>query len=389
MPAAGPGEPWNQVSASRLWQLGRQVRVPWRVQNWWNGQVSTWHYLANRFRHRQAARGRAVVRPRILVAIPDYGFTGGAAAMLAAADLLSCDYDVCYRTDRRNVMNRYVGRDVRMIPAPDPPFEVCLIESGEDPRFVEAMIAGGARIVVAMHGDPDKLDGSRNHGYTTEQMARVLGLADSVQYISATQTGLVRQSGVPHARLIPNAVRPLRRPATAGRTGAVGFVGDSRQPHKNLPGFLRAAEASSATHIEIWGRNHGQKSTGRVRWNGFSTDKERIFGSFDVLAHLSLIETQPLVVLEALSAGVPCVLSDLPNYGALRHLKGVTIVDPDDHAAAARAIDAALACPEADREALVEHWRAHHSEEVIRAQWLDYLNEVMTLRRRLEGNSAE
>ena len=140
-----------------------------------------------------------------------------------------------------------------------------------------------------------------------------------------------------------------------------------------------AAEGSIAAHVHVWGRNAGERSTGRVTWHGFSGDKAAVFNSFDVLVHLSLHENGPLVVLEAMSAGVPCVLGDQPNYDRYRGVPGIYLVGLDDAEAARRAVDEALDWCEETRAPLIAHWEAHYSPQALKSVWLEYFDEVRRL----------
>jgi glycosyltransferase involved in cell wall biosynthesis len=73
-------------------------------------------------------------------------------------------------------------------------------------------------------------------------------------------------------------------------------------------------------------------------WLGELSDHATVLGLVaraDALVHLSDAEGQSLAVLEALSVGAPCVLSDLPQQRELarRWPGAVTIVGSDDELA--------------------------------------------------------
>ena len=94
---------------------------------------------------------------------------------------------------------------------------------------------------------------------------------------------------------------------------------------------------------------------------------------------MSELENQPLVILEALSAGIPCVLAPLPTYQFLRTLDGVFFVAADDPAAVAGAIDRALDCPLSVRQCLEKFWRDNHSPAAVQAKWGEYLADLRRL----------
>src|SRR5438552_6755622 len=112
------------------------IRLPWRVQNLADKIISAGHYYANRM------RGRRLSGSRILFCVPFYGYTGGAFAVLSAANLLSESCEVSFLTKASNVMNRYVSPKVRMVSEVTGPYDFCVIESGVDPAIVSQVKRG-------------------------------------------------------------------------------------------------------------------------------------------------------------------------------------------------------------------------------------------------------
>ena len=115
------------------------IRLPWRVQNLADKIISAGHYYANRM------RGRRLSGSRILFCVPFYGYTGGAFAVLSAANLLSESCEVSFLTKASNVMNRYVSPKVRMVSEVTGPYDFCVIESGVDPAIVSQRAIGAVR----------------------------------------------------------------------------------------------------------------------------------------------------------------------------------------------------------------------------------------------------
>jgi hypothetical protein len=350
------------------------IPVPWRARKLIENLVSACHYFANRQANRRARPRQQKLK--ILFCVPFYGYTGGAFAVLSAANLLSDSCDVSFLTHASNVMNRYVSRGVRMVDTVGGPYDLCVMECGVSQAAIAQAKRSGAGIIMTMHGAPDTEDGSRNHGYSDGQIADTLQVVDSIQYVSDVQRPFLEAISGIHYRKIPNYVLPV--PKTQ-RSRAVGLVCDTTLPHKNVDAGIAAAQLSSASRIEVWGKYQDRRSEGRIRWNGFSSDKKRIYDSFDVLVHLSRLENQPLVILEAISAGVPCVLAPLPAYDNFRGVEGIYFAD--GHAGAvAEAIDRALNCPQDIRDGLVRFWNAHYSPAAVLAQWTRYLTDVRQLK---------
>jgi len=333
--------------------------------------VNSSRYLVNRAVH--LAPGRAGLKPKILFCVPFYGYSGGSYAVLSTADLLCAAFDVSFLTKPTNVMNRYVSTRVRMVSDIADRYDYCIVEGGADIGAVGDLKRRGTRIIMTMHGAPPTKDGTKNHGYSDEQIAAMMQLADSAQYISDVQLPFFENFPALHRRKISNFVLPVQK---RRRSGAAGVVCDTTLAHKNADAAIRAAQLSKASAIEVWGNHNGKHSTARVHWNGFCRDKQQIYDSFDVLVHMSELENQPLVILEALSAGVPCVLAPLPTYQFLRSLDGVFFAAADDPAAVAGAIDRALDCPLPVRQGLEKFWRDNHSPAAIQAKWVEYLADL-------------
>jgi glycosyltransferase involved in cell wall biosynthesis len=352
-----------------------RIHVPWSLRKLSSDVVSGCHFLVNHWCNTLGNQGRDG-KLRILFSVPFYGYTGGSFAVISAANLLSEVYDVSFLTTSSNIMNRYVSTGVRVVSTVAERYDFYVVESGIDDALIAEIKRGGGRIILTMHGAPPTVDGTKNHGYSDGRVAGTMIMADSVQYVSDVQLPFFGPFPTIHRRKIPNYVLRTNK---STKTQAIGVVCDTTLPHKNVDSCIKAAELSNAKRIEIWGKYEGRCNTELIRWNGFTSNKQRIYNSFDVLVHLSRLENQPLVILEALSAGIPCVLADLPAYVHLRGLNGVVFVDPDDRAAAVRAINKALSCSEEDRRGLIRFWEEHHSPRAILAVWGRYLKEVSEL----------
>jgi glycosyltransferase involved in cell wall biosynthesis len=91
-----------------------------------------------------------------------------------------------------------------------------------------------------------------------------------------------------------------------------------------------------------------------VIFTGFRTDIARILNALDVFVLPSILESCPVVVLEAMAMKVPVVATDV---GAVSELIGTGtgfLVPPQDAGAIAEAVVACLAMPGADRAAMTD-----------------------------------
>ena len=87
-----------------------------------------------------------------------------------------------------------------------------------------------------------------------------------------------------------------------------------------------------------------------VRFVGRVTDLERWYAAADAFLFLSHREGQGYVIVEAMAAGLPCVVSPLDGIGReLVGESGFVMDDPDDAQAVAACVGALLADPDRRR----------------------------------------
>ena len=133
--------------------------------------------------------------------------------------------------------------------------------------------------------------------------------------------------------------------------GPVVFLGALR-PEKNLPRLLAAAHGQ-AFPVDVWGkgavRRLAEDAPPNVRFKGASAAPEQVLAGARALVLPSDTEQMPLVVLEAMAAGLPVVATDVGDTKRLVAEENAPFVTPlgdeDAFAAALRTIgsDDALA----------------------------------------------
>lgn len=184
-------------------------------------------------------------------------------------------------------------------------------------------------------------------------------------------------SGVPIDRFetiynpIPEAVQPAPQAIAAAEAlwGAGGpriLTVGSLKAQKNHSVLLRAFAALSHRDARLMLLGHGENEAvlralagelgiaDRVVFAGFHCDPAPFYATADLFALSSNYEGLPLVVVEALSFGLPVVSTDCPA-GPHEILEGGRfgrLVPVGDAPALARAMDEALGAP-ADRDALI------------------------------------
>jgi glycosyltransferase involved in cell wall biosynthesis len=167
--------------------------------------------------------------------------------------------------------------------------------------------------------------------------------ARQVEQLLALPAGAVR--AVPNG--VPEPAPPRPVPVPPGRLviGAVGRL--DRQKGFDL--LLRAVARLPAAHVVLVGDGPERPAlerlaaelgiAGRVSLLGWSEDAPGYLRSFDVLAVPSRYEGLPLVLLEAMVAGVPVVATTVGGIpDAVRDEVSALLVPPDDVAALAAAL---------------------------------------------------
>lgn len=168
---------------------------------------------------------------------------------------------------------------------------------------------------------------------------------------------LIERDNVPtgHIAVIPNAVPSVldERPGVSPlpdewREGPLVGVVARLQPEKGVANFLKAAarvipcvpetqfivagDGPLREELETLVRRLGLERN--IHFLGFRSDARSLTGLLDVLAVSSLTEGAPLVVLEAMGAGVPVVASAVGGIpDQVRHGREGLLVPPGDPAA--------------------------------------------------------
>lgn len=239
-------------------------------------------------------------------------------------------------------------------------------------------------------------------------------LPDLIQSCSEAAAAEHVALGYPEAkiRIVPNGVdTALFRPdAQAGPSlrGDLGLDADARligtvgrfHPDKDYPTFLRAARALSdrdpRVHFVLAGRNldtgnsrlvalvHSLDLQDRTHLLGIRDDVALLMPAFDVFGSSSVTEAFPVVLLEAMASGVPCVATDVGDSRLIVGDRGLT-VPPRSPIELAAAWESILTLPAAQRLSLGASARQHVAERYswpqVAAQFLALYREMIDGRR--------
>lgn len=341
------------------------LRIPYRVQVQLEAAQNRWAYFKNRRAHRATAATSGAL-PSVLVNCGFQGKSGGTYAVANIANLLAAATDVRFLSTPTSVYNRLLSDRVRIVPEADFDADVYLCDASCSHEFMRAVTARGKRVIVTCHGLPNALQ-----QLGSERLAESLALADLVHFVAPVQQEAFAMDGS-RCQVIPNT---SARVVKTTRTHNVGIVGNLREARKNAAVALEIALRSTAERIHLWGAGEPVDHP-KVTAHGWENDKTAIYNSFDVLVFLSQLECCPMVVIESLSAGIPCLLSSIPAHQQFRTAPGVELVDSDDHATAVTLLDRLLAAKESLRQPAMRHWDQHYAEPVILERWKALLARV-------------
>jgi hypothetical protein len=343
--------------------------VPYRIQTRLAAARYRWCYYRNRLAQfckwevpRSAAQGR------ILIYCGFHGKSGGTYAIANIANLLAGDYQVKFVSHPQSIYNSLLSHRVQIVTWPDPAVDLVLCDVSCPNEFLREAGKEGKRRIVTCHGLPHAL-----HGLGYRDIITSLELADQVHFVAAVQQAAF-QFPLHRCRIIPNTTAPIRK---TRRGHNVGIVGDLREDRKNVREALEVAVGSTADRIHLWGAADGGDLSAKVRAHRWESDKARIYNSFDVLVHLSRLECCPMVVIESLSVGIPCLLSSIAAHEQFRLCPGVELVDSSDPDKAVAALNRLLAAKDGVREPIVRFWQENYSEPVIRKRWREMISEVI------------
>ena len=223
---------------------------------------------------------------------------------------------------------------------------------GYRPDVVDAGVARrlGIPVVTTVHGFTG--GGWKNRFYEWLQ-CRAFRTFDAVVAVSRPLVARLRGAGVPPSRLheLRNAWSPgaplLDRAAARRALGlphdgfAIGWLG--RLSREKGPDVLMAALPylhDLPLITSVVGDGPMRRSLdaqagalglhGRIRWHGVVPDSARVLGAFDVCVLSSRTEGTPMVLFEAMAAGVPVVATAVGGVPDVVSSREAVLVPSDD-----------------------------------------------------------
>jgi glycosyltransferase involved in cell wall biosynthesis len=354
-----------QREESKLLAFLMRPRMPWRLRYLRDRSANRCASYMNRLGHLLYPRQAP---PSIVVSCGFHGKSGGVTATASLANMLSNRYGVDFVTNANSNYNTLLQRSVRMIDRPRLHAPVLLCDVASGTRVIRSAQMRQQTVIVTCHALLDSL-----HGFSPEYISDMLLSADLVHFVNPIQQDSFK---LPPGKffIIPNLTTPIIK---CKKTKSVGIVGRLHDPHKNVSLAIDIALRSQADSIHLWGAEENIWACHpRVKVHRWTSDKSKIFNSFDVLIHLSRHETFGMVVIEAMSAGLPCLLSPIPAFEQFRGCPGARLIDERDYEHAPQNLNELLQAKDVLAPYVKAFWRRHFSDEVIAAQWFRLIDSI-------------
>ena len=352
---------------TKVSNFARRPHIPWMIQSRLDHTRSAYFYYANLLANSSRENKRNA--RSITFCCGFHGKTGAVYAIANIANLLAKHHHVEFVSDPSSSYNEVLDRNVRIVSSPSFDADMFVCDNECEHSLYERVKAAGRPLVMICQGFRDSL-----HGLDPAFIDKSVSYADQVHLVSPIQQ---ESFGLSDERcfVIPNLTRRIPK---KGTTNCVGTVGELAAPRKNADLAVRIALSSKAECIHLWSIDVDRWRHPRVKVHSWESDKARIYDSFDVLLFMSVEETFGMVIIEAMSAGIPCVLSKIPVFEQFQSCPGVELVDVNKEDEAAGAVDRLLSQRAQLKERMIDHWRYNYSAEAIEPIWLDHLDRIWT-----------
>jgi glycosyltransferase involved in cell wall biosynthesis len=171
------------------------------------------------------------------------------------------------------------------------------------------------------------------------------------------------------------------------------FVGDIRTPRKNLETLLRAMQTVQSVHLVVAGAVEGSpypelarklRVDNRVRFVGKITEMAALMRSVDLFVFPSRYDPFGLVALEAMSSGVPVIVSATAGIADYVGDAGEILDDPEDFQRLSELMTELVSSP--SKRALMGEQGRHRALEM---QWGQMTRKYLTLYKEILQTAPE
>jgi glycosyltransferase involved in cell wall biosynthesis len=330
------------------------MRVPWKVKNAFRLLRNFLYYLQRKIAGIFSAGG---TKKKIVFRCEFQGITGATIAISRIANLLASKYHVSFIAGPFSDYNPMLGKGVAIAPQSSlyrHKYDLYVCDGHSDLPFFIWLAEQNKKSLLTIHGvlrEENKLE--------KVHLASKSHLVSEIQFM---------HHEVDRSRyfVIPNYCEKIVKKTLTNNVGIVGRVDD---PNKNVAEALAIAKLSDATEIHLWGGAETSAADGRVKYHAWASNKNKIYDSFDVLISMSKEESMGMTIVEAMSCGIPCVLSDIPGFQIYRNCPGVAIVPMGDWGVAVGNVNRFLKTKSELKAGLIHYWEKNYSECAVAESW--------------------
>lgn len=344
-----------------------EKQLPWFISHRLQLIKNSFYYYKNRLFHAflNCEKGENLT---ITYICGFHGETGGSAAAASIANILAKKYKVEFVSFVTSDINHLLDSAVKVIKKTDFTSDLYICDAECEHTLYEQINRLNKKLLISCHCLPNDL-----HGLTEEYILKSLSYADMIHFVSDVQKEAF-QLNAQKVKVIPNTSQPVHKNKLTYNVGSVGNLSDLR---KNAKQSIEIALASDADTIQLWSVKKDLWQNPKVVTHAWETDKQKIYNSFDVLVFMSELETFGLVVIEAMSAGIPCMLSGIPVFKQFKDCPGVVIIDEANKDNAAELLNQLLKDKSHLAEKMKEYFESHYSSNAIFKQWDDLVCQVI------------
>ncbi|MHB1332213.1 MAG: glycosyltransferase [Sulfuriferula sp.] len=305
-------------------------------------------------------------RNRIVFSCDFHGITGSTIAIAGIANLLAAKYRVDFVADIFSNFNPMLRKEVVIISPEDMDknrYDLYVCDGHTDLPLFYRLAEQNKKCLISIHG--------------------ILRKENNLEKVYlATKSHLVSEAQFMHHEVeksryfvIPNYCGKIGK---TSRTYNVGIVGRVDDLNKNVAEALVIAKLSDASETHLWGGAETKRDDNRVVYHAWSRDKNRVYDSFDVLISMSREESMGLTVIEAMSCGIPCVLSDIPGFRIYKNCPGIALVPIGNRGEAVEYINRFLKTKSQLKADMIEYWDRNYSERAVAEMWFKEIEALVS-----------
>lgn len=345
-----------------------ETKLPWFLSSRIDKFINSYFYFKNRFSFFIKKRSQSHLLGRITFNCGFHGTTGAVDSIANVANILSKKYSVEFYSFPASNFNSKLNDSVKIVSKINLNSELFFCDLSCEINFFKELKKLEKKLLLSCHGMLNS-----QYGLSADKKLEAISYADLVQFVSPVQQ-LEYQLEKNRYVIVPNMVKPVKK---LNFTNSVGAVGNLNLLNKNAEASVNIALASKADKIHLWSLDDDRWDNDRVVVHGWEKNKEKVYASFDVLVFMSKEEALSMVVLEAMSAGIPCLLSNIPAFEQFSGAPGVYLVEPSDINSASDLLNQLLNFKESLKTDIIEYWESNYSERVVSEQWIDLVSNLV------------